>query len=187
MTRIPEPIRENVPPGSRESWDKMLEATGGTMPIGPGAIALHSPEFALRRNPLSNYMRWELTVPQAIQELAILATARAMDCPYVWNAHVSLAREQGVADAVLDALRERKPLPDAPADQSAFLRYALELLNGHQVSQATFDAAHAVFGTQNLVELTALIGHYVQNTFLLNAFAVDMPANVIEPVLPVSA
>jgi len=185
MARIPEPTRDNVPEETRASFDKVLEATKGIMPTGPGAIAMNSPEFALRRNPLSNYMRWEMTVPQAIQELAILATARAMDCPYVWNAHATLARKQGVTDALIDALRERQPLPEAPADQAAFLRYALELLNEHRVTQATFDAAHGVFGTPNLVELTALIGHYVQNTFLLNAFAVDMPANVTEPLLPI--
>jgi 4-carboxymuconolactone decarboxylase len=185
MTRIPEATRDNVPDETRASFDKMLEATKGVMPTGPGAISMNSPEFALRRNPLSNYMRWEMAVPQAIQELAILATARAMDCPYVWNAHATLARKHGVADALIDALRERKPLPDAPADQSAFLRYALELLNDHRVTQATFDAAQGVFGTPNLVELTALIGHYVQNTFLLNAFAVDMPSGVTEPQLPV--
>ena len=185
MTRIPEPSRDVVPEPTREDFDKMLEATGGTMPSGPGAIAMHSPAFALRRNPLSNYMRWEMTVPQYIQELAILATARAIDCPYVWNAHAPLARKQGVADAVVDALRDKRPLPDAPADQAAFLRFAQELLNDHQVSQPTYDAAHATFGTQNLVELTALMGHYVQNAFLLNAFAVDMPSSVTEPVLPV--
>lgn len=185
MTRIPEPSRDAVPERARASFDQMLEATKGVMPSGPGAIAMHSPEFALRRNPLSSYMRWEMSVPQPIQELAILATARAMDCAYVWNAHAPLARQQGVADALIGALRERQPLPDAPGDQSAFLRYALELLNDHQVTQATFDAAQAAFGTRDLVELTALIGHYVQNAFLLNAFAVDLPSNLTEPLLPV--
>jgi 4-carboxymuconolactone decarboxylase len=185
MTRIPEATRETVPERARDAFDQMLEIGGGKMPIGPGAVSMHSPEFALKRIPLSNYLRWEMTIPQDIQELAILATARAMDCPYVWNAHAALAREQGVAAELVDALRERRPLPETSGDHFAFLRYALELLDQHRVSQATFDAAQAAFGTPHLVELTALLGHYVQNAFMLNAFAVDLPPGVTEPRLPV--
>ena len=185
MTRIPEATRETVTERARSAFDQMLEVSGGKMPIGPGAVAMHSPEFALKRIPLSNYMRWEMAIPQDIQELAILATARAMDCPYVWNAHASLAREQGVAEELVGALRERRTLPETSGDHATFLRYALELLERHQVSQTTFDAAHAAFGTAHLVELTALLGHYVQNAFMLNAFAVDLPPGATEPQLPV--
>jgi hypothetical protein len=41
------------------------------------------------------------------------------------------------------------------------------------------------FGTQHLVELTALMGHYAQTSFVLNAFEVALPEGTTEPVLPV--
>ena len=36
-----------------------------------------------------------------------------------------------------------------------------------------------------LAMLTALLGHYVQNAFFLNAFAVALPDQPAEPLLPV--
>jgi hypothetical protein len=41
------------------------------------------------------------------------------------------------------------------------------------------------FGSQYLVELTALMGHYAQTAFFLNAFEVELPADRTEKVLPV--
>ncbi len=63
-------------------------------------------ECGLYRYFLCVYYRrsYETTFPRHIQELAILVTARAMDCPYVWNAHAPAARQAGVPDALLEAI-----------------------------------------------------------------------------------
>ena len=34
-----------------------------------------------------------------------LTTARATDCPYIWNAHAALGRQAGLRDALVNALR----------------------------------------------------------------------------------
>jgi len=65
------------------------------------------------------------------------------------------------------------------------VNYAQEYFANHKVSQATFKAAVDQFGTQHLVELTALMGHYAQTCFFLNAFEVTLPDERTEPVLPV--
>ncbi len=141
--------------------------------------------MARRRNHLTNYLRYETTFSKRILELAILVTARAMDCPYVWNAHAPAARREGVADALMDALRENRPLPEVAADESAVINYGNEFFKTHTVSQETYQAALEQFGSQYLVELTALMGHYAQTAFFLNAFAVELPDQRTEPVLPV--
>jgi 4-carboxymuconolactone decarboxylase len=85
----------------------------------------------------------------------------------------------------VDALRDRQPLPAMEADESAVVRYGLELMQKHRVSNETFQTALEQFGTQHLVELTALMGQYAQNVFFLNAFAVDLLAESTETRLPV--
>lgn len=182
MTRVPEVQRESLAEELKEAYDEVL-ANG--QPIGPSSITIHSPEMARRRLALSSYMRWELQIDNRITELAILTTARALDCPYVWNAHAPLAPKAGVSQTFVDALRDEQPLPPAPDDETAIVMYALELARRHKVSDETFMKAHAIFGTQRLVELTALIGHYAQNCFLVNAFEVDLPTSINGPVLPV--
>lgn len=185
MTRVHQVTRDSLPESKRETYDKLIELSRGTAPVGPGAIAAHSPEMAVRRAPFSNYLRWETTLPSPILELAALTAARCMDCSYVWNAHAAHARTVGVSGALLDALRDHQPLPPGDDDQTSMVRYALELFTTHHVREETFNDAITRFGTQHLVEITAILGQYVQNAFFLNAFAVDIEAHPTEPPLPV--
>jgi len=60
-----------------------------------------------------------------------------------------------------------------------------EFFQTHQVSQQTFQAALEQCGAQHLTELTALMGHYAQTAFFLNAFDVQLPEQRPEPLLPV--
>ena len=58
--------------------------------------------FAARRraNHLANYLRQESSLPKKIQELAMLVTARAMDCQFIWNAHSGSGRQEGLSDGL---------------------------------------------------------------------------------------
>ncbi len=185
MARLPVVTSDMVPEEFREAFAEVTGPTGGSITGGPGSITINSPEMAKRRNHLTSYLRYETQFPQRILELAILTTARAMDCQYVWNAHAPAARKAGVADVVVDALRDQRPLPDMAPDEEAVISYANEFFKTHKVSQATFDKALDLFGAQHLVELTTLMGHYAQTSFYLNAFEVELPEQITEPLLPV--
>jgi len=185
MARIPFVSRDMVPDEFRGAFDEVTADTGGAITNGPGSITLNSPEFARVRGPVTNYLRYQTTFPKRIQELAILTTARAMDCQYIWNAHAPAGRQQGLSDALVDAIRDKKALPDVTPEESAVIAYGREFFSDHKVSQATFQKALDLFGAQHLVELTALMGHYSQTAFFLNAFEVNLPDQRAEPVLPV--
>ena len=43
-------------------------------------------------------------------------------------------RQEGVSDALIDAIRERQPLPAMAADEKAIVDYATEFFRPHQVS-----------------------------------------------------
>ena len=64
MARLEEVTRESVAEELRDAFDALVADSGGNVPLGPGAVAALSPEMALRRRPLSNYVRWELTLPR---------------------------------------------------------------------------------------------------------------------------
>ena len=186
MARLPVVSRDMVPEQFREAFDELTSGSGGAITSGPGAITINSPEMALRRNHLTNYLRFETTFPKKIQELAILTTARAMDCQYIWDSHAPDARAVGVSDALIDALidalRDHSQLPSLSADEEAVVNYGMELFKTHKVEPKTFQAALTQFGPQHLVELTVLMGHYAQTAFFLNAFDSEQST---EPVLPI--
>jgi len=185
MARLPVVTSDMVPEEFREAFAEVTAPAGGSITGGPGSFTINSPEMAKRRNHLTSYLRYETRFPKRILELAIITTARAMDCQYVWNAHAPAARKEGVADALVDAIRDRLPLPDMAADEKAIVNYGNDFFKTHKVSQPVFDAALEQFGAQHLVELTALMGHYAQTSFFLNAFEAELPDNVTEPLLPV--
>lgn len=185
MARLETVTRDQVPAEFRDAFEELTAESDGVITRGPGSITIHSPEMARRRNHLTHYLRYETTFPKKIQELAILVTARAMDCPYIWNAHAPAARQAGLNGALIDAIRDRQPLPETTPDEAAIIAFGQEFFAHHTVSDETFKAALNQFGPQHLVELTALMGHYAQTAFFLNAFAVDLPAERAEKVLPV--
>ena len=185
MARIPVISKDMVPEEFRGAFDELTKDAGGTITGGPGSITVASPEMSRRRSHLTSYLRYETTFPKRIQELAIITSARANDCPYVWNAHAPAARREGVSDALVDAIRDKKPLPAMAADEAAIVAFGQEYFKDHKVSQVTFQTALDQFGIQHLVELSALMSNYAQTAFFLNAFEVTLPEDRTEPVLPI--
>ena len=185
MSRIPMVTRDSVPEDLRDVFDQINSGPGG-VGSGPMSILKHSPELARRAIPLFEYVRNESTVPHRMRELAMLVTARAKDCIYIWYRHVPIARESGLSNELIDALRDRQPLPPLAPDEAAVINLATEFFTSSQVSEATFTAAHQQFGDRGLVELVTLMGFYAMLAF--NANTVDLrPAHPSddEPLLPV--
>jgi 4-carboxymuconolactone decarboxylase len=185
MARTPIVTRDQVPEQLRAVFDSETAGSGGVTASGPGSVMINSPEMRRRANYLVNYLRDESSLPKKIQELAMLTTARAMDCRYIWNAHAARGRQQGLSDALVDALRDNQPLPSLPPDEAAVVNYGMEFFKTHQVSQGTFQAALEQFGARGLTELTTLMGYYALLAFNANAFEIDVPESRTEPLLPV--
>lgn len=184
MARLPIVDREQVPEKYRDAFDELMADSGGRL-SGPYSVLINSPETARRRSYLTKYLRYESDIPNHFIELAILTAARAMDCPYIWNAHAPAGRRAGLSDALVDAIRDRSPLPPLSEAEAALINFGTEFFNHHRVSPATFQVAVDQFGAQQLVELTTLMGHYAQTAFILNAFEVDLPDPLNETRLPV--
>ena len=184
MARIPPVTRERVKEDLRTVFDEVAAGPGG-VGTGPMAILKNSPEMARRAIPLFNYVRNESSLPRKARELAMLTTARAMDCPYIWNAHVALGRREGLNDSLVDALRDRTPLPALAADEAAVVNLGMEFFETHKVSQGTFQLALDQFGTQGLVELTTLMGYYAMLAFNANTVDLGLPHDLVEKPLPV--
>jgi 4-carboxymuconolactone decarboxylase len=115
------------------------------------------------------------------RELAIIATAREKDCPYVWAAHAPAARKAGVSDGAVITVRDRADLAGLPSAERDVVDYVRQLLQTNHVAQPLFDRLRAQYGATWLVELTCLIGHYGIVTAILNAFEVA-PAPGAEPL-----
>ena len=184
MARLPLASRESVPEHQREAFDRIV-GTGPVPAYGPSSVTSHVPEAAQRVTALNQYLRRDSSLPLKIQELAMLVTAREMDCQHIWNAHAASAVDAGVPRELVDALREGEELPALSPEEQAVVKYGQEFFRTHQVSRGGWQAAFELFGTQGLVELTLVMGSYSMLAFCINAFDTDLPPNRAEPLLPV--
>ena len=185
MARTPAVNRNSLSQDQKAAYDAFVEQRGEVPTTGPASVMLNAPEVAQRGLELARFLRSDTSLSPRIRELAMLFTARARDCVFIWNAHAPAARVAGLSDGLIDSLRDNVALADLAADEAAVVNYGRELLGSNRVTQATFDAALAQFGTRGLVELNGLIGCYTMLALNLNAFDVQLPDGATEKRLPV--
>lgn len=172
MARVPLiTTKDELPAEHHAAFDLITQSRGRV--AGPFAVLLHSPEVARRVAHLGAYIRFESALSGEQRELAILATARAMDCRYEWAAHVPLAKKAGVRGEAVAAIRERRAPAGLTPAEAEIVQYVTALLRAHRVDDAAYRAMRERFGERALVELTATAGYYAMIASTLNAFDVQ--------------
>ena len=84
-------------------FDAIAESRGEVR--GPFSLLMHSPELAGRAAHLGAYIRFEGALDNATMETAIISAAREFNCGYEWGAHVAMARQAGVPETTIAAIR----------------------------------------------------------------------------------
>ena len=172
MARIPPVTREQLAPEDRPYFDEIAGSRGSVR--GPYAALMHVPKLAARIGATGAYVRFEANLPDALREVAILATAREIRAQYEFSAHADPAREAGVSEEAVRAIAQGTAPQGLSGDQELVVRYVQELLRDRKVSDTTFDAVRDLLGVKGTVELTALIGHYMVISQVLTAFEVEL-------------
>ena len=181
MARLPEISRDQLNPQEQNFFDEIVGTRGGVR--GPYGVLLHSPDLASRVAHTGTYLRFESDMPSNLKEVVILTTAREIKSQFEYTSHVALARRAGVSEDTIRAITDSKA-PEGLADDEALLvRYALELLRERKITDATFNAVQSKYGTRGVVDLTALVGHYLLVGQILAAFDVGLAPGVT-PELP---
>ena len=151
---------------------------------GPYSILLRSPVLAERYLSMTDYLRFETSLPRRLNELAILIEARLWDAQYEWWAHYPIALREGVPRAVADDIRDgRRPTSMQP-DEEVVYDVCIELLRDRNLTDATFKRAKDTLGEQPTIDLIAVAGFYVMVSSMLIAGRVGVPDGGTPP-LPV--
>jgi 4-carboxymuconolactone decarboxylase len=174
--------REDLPVEGQPFFDRILRTRGRV--AGPYQVLLNSPAVADRVASVGEFLLYDTVLRPAVKTLVWLVAAREYDCDYEWTAAVDHARAAGVPDALIDAIRDRKPPADLSAEQEKLLAFCHQLLRGnHRVDETTYRAAVDHFGVAATVQIAATIGFFVMMAFVLNAFDLDPKAEASGPAL----
>jgi 4-carboxymuconolactone decarboxylase len=90
------------------TFDEFVQQRGSVPTLGPGSIMLNVPEVAKRGLELARYLREDASLSPRIRELAMLTTARELDCQFIWNAHAPLGPRTGLRAEIIDNLRAER-------------------------------------------------------------------------------
>jgi 4-carboxymuconolactone decarboxylase len=174
MARVPYVQREQLPPEQQKHFDSIAGSRGR---VGPNfQTLLNSPEAGGRFAAFGEYVRFHGDVPARLKELAIITAAREANNDYVWTAHERLAREQGITDPVINAIRNRTAPDGLAGDDAAVVRFAKELLTTHEIADATFNTMQQKLGNKGIMDLILLIMYYHSLAHTLQAVKLEMPA-----------
>ena len=182
MPRIDLPAPDRMDPEQRRVHDQIVSGRRGRIQ-GPLRAALHNPELAERWSALGELLRYRTSLPPRLSELAILVTGRACQSPFEWHAHRLEGEKAGIEPHVIEALLAQREPAGLAGDDALVVRFASELNRSNSVSDATYGAALARFGTRTVVELTALVGYYTMVAMTLNAHEIPLPEGA-EPAFP---
>ena len=140
---------------------------------GPYNILLRSPVLLRRMLDLSDYLRWNTSLPLRLNEFAILIVGRRWRSQIEWYAHVPIALKAGLSQSIIDQLKQKKRPEGMKDDEAIVYDFCTELAANHEVSDATFERAKRILGEQQVVDLVAVSGTYVTAAMLLSVAEAD--------------
>lgn len=129
---------------------------------------------AIRAHRSGADVRWENKVGRPLSELAILSVAREHDQPYEWSLHELEAIAVGLDPAVIDIVRNRKPLTGIGDKEITIIELAREIA-AHHVTPETYSRALTTFTEPVLVDIVSLMGNYAATATRLSAINQQMP------------
>ena len=181
MSRLPPLEPDQLAPDQRRVYDSIASGPRGGV-RGPFLALIHVPELTDRIQHLGEYLRYDTSFPPRLSEFAILITARHYTCNYEWQAHEPHAQKGGLAQGIIDAIRQRRRPDGMQPDELAVYAFTTELLGNGKVSNIAYDRVANAFGTRGAVELGALIGYYIMIGMTLLAHEVALPPGIAPPL-----
>jgi len=156
-------------PIARQLFDQLAAGRGI---LNLHRMMAHAPELMRASSDMAVALRTRTRLARPLAELVIMRTAQVMDCGYVFDRHLPLARACGVAERQIAELAQWRTSAAFTFAQKTALDFAVRVAARGPVDAAIFAALRRHFSPQEIVEITMLIGHYVGTAMLINALGV---------------
>lgn len=123
---------------------------------------------------MGNALLYRCELDAGLRELAILRVGRLSRAAYEVFQHERIAREVGVAEDKIAALRDATVEAPAFTDhEKAVLRFTDDVVRNVRASDKNLKAVQAFLAPGALVELTLTVGYYMMVCRLLETTGVD--------------
>jgi 4-carboxymuconolactone decarboxylase len=147
------------------------ESRNRLAPVKPGVQGVE----AIRLHASGVDVRWLSPLGRQLTELAILTAAREHDQPYEWSLHEMEALAVGLEPAVIDVVRNRRPVTGLPDKQAVIVEVGRAVFRTHTVPPDTYARALKTLGKADLVDIVSLMANYAGTATRLTAVNQQMP------------
>jgi AhpD family alkylhydroperoxidase len=158
-----------------DQWDEAtrqaLSAMRGADTNNALSTFAHHPALAKAFLKFNVHLLMSSTLPPRIRELAILRVAHRRDCAYEWSHHVSMAKDEGVTDDQIDAVKKGEAAD--PFDR-AVITAVDELEEYSQMSDQTWAALGERLNDQQRMDFIFTVGCYTLLAMAFNTFGVEL-------------
>src|ERR1700716_1361124 len=187
ITRFPPLNVENLTP-PQKAWAETIAPPPRNAKITnpPYRAYVRSPDLAPRLSALSDYLRWNTSLPPRLSELAILITARQWTAQYEWFAHYPLALKAGLDPKVAADIAAGKRPDNMKDDEAALYDLATALYRDKKVSDPIYKAALAKFGERGIMDIIGIIGYYDLVSMTLITMQAGAPNDSVPPLQALS-
>jgi 4-carboxymuconolactone decarboxylase len=127
---------------------------------GPFNAYARSPGLGLLLLQVSDYVRFNSSLPPRLSEFAIMIAARQWSQAYEWRAHYPLAIKGGLDRQILVDLGAGNKPQGMKEDEAALYEFCTQLYRDKSVTDAAFKAAVGMFGERGIMDLIGIIGYY---------------------------
>lgn len=172
------PLRSEADdPALADLFGKGLRGTDGRVLNIFAALGNH-PDLLRRWLVFAAHVLSKSTLDPRDRELLILRTGWNCGSPYEWGQHVLIARQCGITDDEIDAVRSGASAPSWSPGDALLLRAADELHEQHGLSDATWEALAAHHSPEQCLDLVATVGQYHLVAMFLNTLRVPLDPGV---------
>ncbi len=134
--RLPLPKREDVDDDGKKIFDDMTGKSQHPLP------RLYDPPLAEPMSEAGYYLKNQTGLPSRLLEIAVLVTAREMDCQFEWTQWEMDGRNatdpRHIERSTIDLIKYNKPVKGLGEKETAIIALGREMLGEKKVSSATF-------------------------------------------------
>lgn len=169
--------KSDIPEDQHPEFDaiaSVLHSING--PVGPFGALMHSPGLAQKVMEAGRHIRLNSTLTKAERETAIITLARERDAGLEWATHVKVAREGGVREEVIAAIRDRADVSQLASDEADVVTFVRQFLRTNAVDDDLYRRLRKRHSDRWLVELAGTLGQYLYISTITTIFGIEAPS-----------
>ncbi len=159
MSRVPYPKRDDLPEHQRHIYDRMQRERGDPTPNIFLALA-NVPHLLDPIMTMAGALRRDTVIDKRFRELGVLMVGMITKSDYEFDHHWNAALQAGLRREQLEALSAFETSPHFDAQERAVLRFAKEITDPGEVSDATWAGMREFFDVRQCMEIQLTVAWY---------------------------